>query len=161
MMKVCVAGTFNVFHKGHKLLIDTAIQTAGKTGKIFIGITKGELLKKKKFLIPFEQREQAIRDYLNEKLFHRYEIIPIYDIYGLAIDGSYDAIIVSPETKENAQEINEKRMQKQKNPLEIISIPYILATDKKPISSTRILNNEIDVNGHIVNKKIETKKNSK
>jgi len=49
-MKVCFSGTFNALHKGHKHLIDKAFQTAGETGMVYIGITNGEMLKRKKKL---------------------------------------------------------------------------------------------------------------
>ena len=43
-MKVCIGGTFNPLHKGHKLLIDKAFEVAGKQGSVFIGITTGEIV---------------------------------------------------------------------------------------------------------------------
>ena len=66
------------------------------------------------------------------------------------VEEDYDAIIVSPETVENAQKINQMRKKLGKKPLEIIKMKHILADDKKPISSTRILENEIDENGRIL-----------
>jgi len=68
----------------------------------------------------------------------------------LAVDQDFDAIIVSPETHGNAIEINDKRQSLGKKPLRIIEIDYILGEDNKPISSTRIYNEEIDVDGHII-----------
>jgi len=70
--------------------------------------------------------------------------------YGPALDGEYDAIIVSPETIKNAQDLNIKRIKMKKKPLKIVEIPYVLAEDNKPISSTRILNKEIDENGRVL-----------
>ena len=151
-MRVCIAGTFNTLHQGHKLLIDTAIKTGGKKGTLFIGIAKGDLLKNKKFIVPYDERERQIRNYLLKKEYHSFEILPIYDKYGFAVDGKYDAIIVSPETKDNAQKINEKRIKEHKKPLIIITIPYVLAQDSQPISSTRILEKEIDCNGKVIKK---------
>lgn len=150
-MRVCFSGTFNVLHKGHKLLIDKAFQTAGKNGIVFIGITKEKMLQKKKFLIPFNKRVNAIKEYLETKGYDKRTIIKaIFDKYGPAVDGEYDAIIVSPETFENAKDINKKRVNKGKKPLKIVKTPYVLADDDKPISSTRILNNEIDKNGRVL-----------
>ena len=149
-MRVCLAGTFNVIHKGHQLLIDTANKIAGNSGRLFIGITIGRLLDNKQFKIPYEKRERQLKDCLSDKNITNYEIIPIESEEGLAVDGSYDAIIVSPETESNARLINEKRKQVNKKPLQIITIPHVLAEDNKPISSTRILNNEIDVDGKII-----------
>ena len=51
-MKVCIGGTFNTLHKGHKELFDKAFQIAGKNGDVFIGVTKEKMLQKKKFVIP-------------------------------------------------------------------------------------------------------------
>jgi pantetheine-phosphate adenylyltransferase len=150
-MKVCVSGTFNVLHKGHKKLIDKAFKTAGKTGIVYIGVTDDKMLKMKKFEKPFIERVKAIKDYLSSKRYNnRFFIKKIYNKYGPALDGKYDAIIVSPETIKNAQNLNIKRIKMKKKPLEIVEIPYVLAEDNKPISSTRILNKEIDENGRVL-----------
>ena len=147
-MKVCFSGTFNVLHKGHKHLIEKAIQIAGEDGKVYIGISKGDLLKNKKFKKPVSERIQNLKTFLSMKGYDdRVEIKIITDKFGPAITGDYDAIITSPETKENAIKINEKRVELDNKPLEIIEIPYILAEDGKKISSTRILDHEIDEEG--------------
>jgi len=150
-MKVCVSGTFNVLHKGHKKLIDKAFEYAGKTGTVYIGVTDEKMLKKKKFKKPFNQRVKAIKDYLSGKKYNKHFFIKkINDKYGPALYGEYDAIIVSSETIINAQDLNKKRIKMGKKPLKIVEIPYVLAKDKIPISSTRILNNEIDENGRVL-----------
>ena len=55
-----------------------------------------------------------------------------------------------PVARVTAEEINEKRIQNMKKPLEIIQIPFILAKDGFPISSTRIANKEIDTEGNVL-----------
>lgn len=150
-MKVCIGGTFTFFHKGHKKLIDTAFQTAGKKGVVVIGISEGKLLQKKKFVKPLAERIQQVNDYLLQQGYsNRARIKTISDKYDIAVDGDFDAIIVSPETMKTAQEINNKRLSKAKNVLQIIQIPFVLAGDNKPISSTRIFHNEIDEDGNVV-----------
>ena len=152
-MRVCLGGTFNIFHKGHKKLIDVAFKTAGKNGKIFIGVIEGNILVKKKFVTPYKNRVKAILKYIKSKDYNQnFEIIPIYDKYGFAVDEDFDSIIVSQETFENANEINEKRILKGKKPLKVIKIPMILACDNKPFSSTRIFKKEIDEDGNIISK---------
>ena len=152
-MKVCIGGTFNILHKGHKLLIDNAFQISGKNGSVFIGLTTGEIIKEKKDVKPFDVRKKVIEQYLIEKgLINRTIIKPIKDKYGPSIDGDFDAIIVSPETKKTAEEINRIRKKKGLKPLEIVQIPYVLADDGLPISSSRIIKDEIDVNGKILDK---------
>jgi len=150
-MKVCFSGTFNVLHKGHKHLIDKAFQTAGESGTVYIGITNGEMLKNKKNVKPFNKRVNEIKNYLSAKGYeNRVVIKEIFDKYGPIIDGDYDIIIVSPETFENAKDINIKRIENGKKSLKIIKIDYVLADDNKPISSTRILNKEIDEDGKVM-----------
>jgi pantetheine-phosphate adenylyltransferase len=150
-MKVCIGGTFNPLHKGHKLLIDKAFEVAGKQGSVFIGISTGEIIKEKKDTKSFEEREKAIKKYLNEKDFiKRATVKSIIDKYGPSIEEEFDAIVVSPETRKTADEINEKRKQIGREPLEIIQIPFVLAEDGHPISSSRIKKHEIDEDGRLL-----------
>jgi len=150
-MRVCIGGTFDRLHKGHKILIKTAFEKAGKNGFVFIGITKGDINSNKKNIQSFEKRKKTIENLLVKKDFiSRAEIREIIDKYGPSIDGKFDAIVVSPETEETAIEINKKRKQKGKKPLEIVKIEYVLSEDKKPISSTRIRNQEIDEQGNFL-----------
>jgi len=150
-MKVCVGGTFNIFHKGHKKLLDKAFQIAGKNGVVYIGLIIGKMLSKKHFIIPFEDRKREIKKYLKNGGYDNRAIIkPIHDIYGLAVDLDFDVIIVSPETIKNAEIINKERKKIGKKFLKIIQIPFVLAEDNKPISSTRIYNNEINKEGRIL-----------
>ncbi|MCD6467845.1 MAG: phosphopantetheine adenylyltransferase [Thermoplasmata archaeon] len=151
--RVCIGGTFDRLHKGHKALIDKAFEIAGENGWVFIGITKGEIANKKKDVLPFNKRIQDVKKYLKEKGFYsQSEIQPIYDKYGPSIEGDFDAIIVSPETEKVAQEINMIRRKKGKKPLEIINIPFVLAEDDSPVSSTRIRKKEINQEGHLLEK---------
>jgi len=150
-MKVCIGGTFNVLHKGHKLLINKASRTAGKQGYLFIGITGGYIIKTKKDIKPFEERKKMINNYILEKnAAPKVEIKPIKDKYGPSIKEDFDTIVVSPETTKTAEEINKKRKQIKKSPLKIVQIPFVLADDDKPISSSRITRGEINENGEIL-----------
>jgi pantetheine-phosphate adenylyltransferase len=150
-MRVCIGGTFNKLHKGHKLLIEKAIESAGINGLVYIGLAKGSLVKNKKDIKSYYYRKKALEHFLDQKKFLKKTIIvPIDNKYGLTLKENYDAIVVSPETMKIAEEINQKRKQKGKHLLKIISIPFVLSKDGKPISSTRICNNEIDENGNII-----------
>jgi pantetheine-phosphate adenylyltransferase len=152
-MKVCLGGTFNYLHEGHKCLIQKAIEVAGKNGSVFIGVTTKNLIKNKKGMKPFEYRKKDIEQYLfSEGYLGITTIKAIDDKYGPTLDEDFDAIIVSPETISTAEEINQKREKKEKKPLKIIQIPFVLAKDGKPISSTRIANKDIDEEGNVLNK---------
>jgi pantetheine-phosphate adenylyltransferase len=150
-MKVCVGGTFNKLHRGHKMLLKKAFEYAGENGFVYIGLSRGSLVKTKKNVKSYDIRKDVIEQFLtDEALINRVRIVPIEKKYGLTLIDDYDAIVVSPETKKIADEINHKRVQMGKKKLKIISIPYILSEDGKPISSTRIIDNEIDENGNII-----------
>jgi len=150
-MRVCIGGTFDILHKGHKKLIDVAFKTAGKEGFVFIGLSNEKLLENKKNTKDWKIRKMNLEKFILEKNYNSdFEIMSINDIYGPTLIDDFDAIIVSTGSEKNAKKINEKRKELGKKPLKIITIPYVLAKDNKPISSTRIKNNEIDEEGNIL-----------
>jgi len=148
-MNVCLGGTFYPLHKGHKKLLKKAIELAGVNGSIFIGITSDRMTEKKGRIASFEKRKKSIEQFLSEE-GKRAIIQSITDKFGPSIDGDYDAIVVSPETKPTADEINKKRKQLGKKPLRIVVIPFVLSEDNQPISSSRIRLKEIDENGTLL-----------
>lgn len=150
-MNICIGGTFNVLHYGHKQLINKAFEIAGEKGLVFIGLTSKEFTKNKKNVKSFKERKGTLEKYLSEKRFlDRVIIKPISDSYGPSINGDYDAIVVSQETVKTGYEINLKRREKGKKLLKIFQIPLVLAKDGIPISSSRINNKEIDENGNVL-----------
>ena len=151
LMRVCIGGTFNILHKGHKTLINKAFQIAGKQGSVFIGITKGEISNQKKNVKTLIERKKAIKQYVLEKGYINRAIIkPINNKYGPSTNGVFDAIVVSAETARTAEEINKILRQNGKKPLRIIQIPFVLADDNLPISSSRIKKGEIDTDGRLL-----------
>ena len=77
--------------------------------------------------------------------------MPLEDPFGTTIyEADFDAIVVSEETEPNAVKINEIRVSKGMNPLDIVIVSFVLAEDGNPISSTRIRRGEINKNGLIL-----------
>ncbi|MEF8848171.1 MAG: pantetheine-phosphate adenylyltransferase [Candidatus Thermoplasmatota archaeon] len=149
-MKVCLGGTFDFIHKGHQLLLDKAFSLAGKNGLVFIGVCSDEMIKNKNKNKSLKSRIKSVKKYISNKDFQsKTKIDKIEDKYGPAIEGDFDAIVVSPETHKVADEINQKRQKIGKKNLKISTIPYAMAEDGKPISSTRIRKKEINENGKI------------
>jgi pantetheine-phosphate adenylyltransferase len=147
-MRVCLGGTFYPLHKGHKILLKKAFQVAGANGSVFIGVTSAAMAKKKGKLASFEKRKQSIEQFLSEEnVLEQATIQPLSNKFGPTLKGDFDAIVVSPETKPTAEEINKKRKQLGKKPLQIVVIPFVLSEDNQPISSSRIRRKEIDENG--------------
>ncbi|MBP3226044.1 MAG: pantetheine-phosphate adenylyltransferase, partial [Methanobrevibacter sp.] len=80
-----------------------------------------------------------------------FRVVSLDDPFGTTIyEADFDAIVVSEETEPTAVKINEIRLSKGMNPLDIIVVSFVLAEDGNPISSTRIRRGEIDKNGLII-----------
>ncbi len=148
--KAIVGGAFDRFHKGHRILIDTAIRLADS---ILIGLADGPLLTAKPFkekIMPYEERKALIYNYLKEKNIP-FNIVKIIEPIGPAgTDEEADVIVVSPETYERALMINEERASNGLKELFIVVIPTIMAEDGKPLKSHRIRAGEIDSEGRLM-----------
>jgi pantetheine-phosphate adenylyltransferase len=150
-MNVCLGGTFDPFHKGHEALLKKAFEVAGVHGFVFIGLTSDKLAKRKGDVRSFSERKRFLEESLKRiGVKGRSTIQPLTDKYGPTIEGDFDAIVVSPETKPTAEEINKKRQQLGKKPLQIVVISFIFAQDNQPISSSRIRRKEIDAQGTLL-----------
>ena len=63
-MKVCLGGTFNILHDGHKRLFDKALELAGVNGSLHVGIVVGDIIKSKSNVNSFEYRRRVVLEYL-------------------------------------------------------------------------------------------------
>ncbi|WGI17463.1 phosphopantetheine adenylyltransferase [Methanonatronarchaeum sp. AMET-Sl] len=147
-MKVVLGGTFSHLHKGHKTLLKKAFEIGDH---VIIGLTSNEMCSEKHGEIEdYNTRRKKLYNYLkNISKNTEYQIVKIEDEIGVSLQKDIDAIIVSPETRPNAEKINKKRIQLNRKPLKIIEIPIQKAENGKPISSTRIRKGEIDTEGNI------------
>jgi len=145
-VRVCLGGTFDLLHKGHKALIDRAFEIA-EGGEVWIGLSDGELARSKGVVSSYDERRRRLERYLRERGYGNYRIVPIYDRYGLTLKEDFDVIVVSEETFRVAKEINRLRKAKGLKEMRIEMIKMVLAEDGKPISSSRIRKGEIDEEG--------------
>ena len=80
---ITVAGTFDVMHKGHWLLLDEAFNVSDK---VFVGITTDRFaasMKKPHEIDPYEVRLGEVKKYLQKKgLLRRATFFPLDDPYG-------------------------------------------------------------------------------
>jgi pantetheine-phosphate adenylyltransferase len=147
-----MGGTFDVLHRGHRLLLKKAFEV-GK--KVIIGVTSdgfARQLHKPHKIDPFESRKIELEKLLrNWRLLSRFRIVRLDDRFGPTITAPrIQAIVVSKRTVKTAYEINRRRRLRSLKPLAIVAIDLIQAQDRKPISSTRIRRGRIDREGRVV-----------
>jgi len=144
MTAICVGGTFDPLHDGHKALLRKALSL----GNVLVGLTSDEFASRLRlrWVRAYSVREQQLKLFF-ENCGREVTIVPIDDPYGPSITGEFEAIVVSPETRSGADKINGIRSERGLKPLRVYEIPWVLAQDGKPISSTRIVSGEIDVHG--------------
>jgi pantetheine-phosphate adenylyltransferase len=149
---VAVGGTFDEFHKGHRILLFKAFEVGEK---VLIGLCSDEFFKKLNKPHPaasYQKRLEELKDFLCEHgFFERALIIPLSDVYGVTLGtSSVDALIVSRETEPMGLAINEERKDRGLSPLKIVVIDMVPSENHAPISTTRIYRREIDREGHIL-----------
>jgi inosine/xanthosine triphosphatase len=145
---VCLGGTFNVLHDGHKLLLRTAFENAGS---VIIGLTSDRMASEnRKVVRPYGSRYRSLRRYCS-RFGVEFTIYMIEDPYGPSIEmSSIDALAVTADNSFRGREINSIRVKRGMKPLRVISVPIIRAADGLPLSSTRILNGECDRHGNVL-----------
>ncbi len=142
-----LGGTFNVLHLGHKALIDRAFEVADS---VVIGITSDAFASKtKRMVVPLEDRLRTLHSYLSSKS-KPWTVVTIEDEFGSATyNHLLTDLVVSEGTLTNAKKINQVRKQRGVNPIKLHVVAHVLADDFIPISSSRVLAGEIDLEGHL------------
>ncbi len=145
MKKVIIGGTFNILHKGHKAFLRRAFEV----GEVTIGLTSNKMaggLRKEK-VKDFKDRKKELEDSIAQDFSAKAKIVKIEDKFGPTLEEDFDYIVVSPSTYPTAILVNQEREKRNRKPIEIVKIEFVLADDGKPISSTRILEGAIDRQG--------------
>ncbi len=146
---IATGGTFDILHKGHYSLLQKAFEV-GK--QVIIGISSDHYasIKKKKITNEYSIRLKNLKRFIEDK-FNKsnYSIYELNDFYGpTVLTKDVQAIVTTEGTKENCIKINDLRKSKGMPQLEIIVVPLVKGQDGKVISSTRIREGEIDINGN-------------
>jgi len=142
-----VGGTFDRFHAGHKLLLSVAIS---RCKSVEIYVVNDILASKKSNLIQsYEDRTEKILDWLSQKSHHGVKIFKLDDPFGPApVHKTADAIVATPETTGNCDEINRMRKSSGLAELSILEVPHMIDYSGAIISSTRIRSGAIDADGN-------------
>jgi inosine/xanthosine triphosphatase len=145
-VRVCLGGTFEPFHVGHKALLKAAAQGASE---VFVGITDDRLAKRPdRTVSPWDERARRVDEYLRSIGYGgRLVIRALTDPHGPSASEPFDAIAVSPETERTALAINVIRHKKGLKPLKVRIVPHVLGQDLLPVSGTAIHAGAVDAEG--------------
>jgi pantetheine-phosphate adenylyltransferase len=151
-MHVALGGTFDPVHDGHRALFERAFEL----GDVTVGLTSDELAPKTRhvdrYVRTFEDRKRdliAELEPLAEAYDREFEVRKLEEPTGIATEPKFDVLVVSPETKDGGERINEIRKERGHDPLDIEVVDHVTADDGERISSTRIISGEIDRHGNL------------
>jgi len=151
-MNVALGGTFDPVHDGHRALFERAFSL----GDVTVGLTDDDLASEtrhvERYVRSYADRKADLRaelDPIADDHGRRFEIRPLSEPTGIAVEPQFDALVVSPETTAGAERINEIRTERGLEPLAIEVVDHVPADDGERISSTRIVTGEIDRHGNL------------
>ncbi|XP_030841071.1 bifunctional coenzyme A synthase-like isoform X1 [Strongylocentrotus purpuratus] len=127
---VCLGGTFDRLHAGHKILLsDSALRA---TEKITVGVTDGPMLENKtlmELILPLAERLEGVTQFIQDVkpcLLHSEAVVPITDPFGPSIVvPDIDCIVVSEETRKGGDSVNKRRLEKNMTELSVHSIDIV------------------------------------
>ncbi len=146
-----VGGTFDRFHKGHAALLSKAFAAADR---VVIGVTDRRMTGKKPFsrnVESFSMRKKAVQDFIGKNHHsNRCQIAIIHDAFDpSAVWKKADAIVVTKDTAKGARAINAARRKAGLKKAKVVGCPFVVASDGRRISSTRIRLGQMDRNGKV------------
>jgi pantetheine-phosphate adenylyltransferase len=151
-MDVALGGTFDPIHDGHRKLFRRAFEL----GDVTVGLTSDDLAPKTRhedrYVRPFPDRKADLEAELGPlaaEFDREFEVRELTEPTGIAIEEEFDALIVSPETQDGGERINDIREERGFDPLRIEVVDHVAAADGERISSTRIVKGEIDEHGNV------------
>lgn len=152
--KVAIGGTFGPLHDGHRQMF----QRAFEVGDVLVGLTSDDLSQETRHTerpVPsFEERKTTLEMELQhyaDTYDRSFEVNELTDPMGYVTeDPSFTHLIVSPETFARGETVNEARLENGLEPLTLEVVDPVLAEDGQRISSTRIVNGEIDEHGNLM-----------
>mmetsp|Transcript_26947 Transcript_26947/g.58652 ORF Transcript_26947/g.58652 Transcript_26947/m.58652 type:complete len:396 (+) Transcript_26947:378-1565(+) len=124
----CLGGTFDHLHAGHKVLL--AVAAAIATEKMLIGVSGDPLLTNKtnaEVLEPWHNRAKVVSEFvaaMRPDLPLTLDWLP--DAFGPSLWPTSTALVVSEETAGGGQAVNDKRLELNLRPLDIVVTPLVL-----------------------------------
>jgi pantetheine-phosphate adenylyltransferase len=149
---VALGGTFDVLHAGHRQLLSEAFKLGDL---VLIGVTSDQFvasLNKKHQVSSFSSRVRELKRFLKTRRWSsRARISALYEPYGPAARREkLEALMITKGTLESGRRLNRLRRQNDLGPIDLVVVGLLKAADGKPISTTRIRNGEIDLQGRVM-----------
>jgi pantetheine-phosphate adenylyltransferase len=152
-MDVALGGTFDPIHDGHRALFERAFQL----GDVTVGLTSDDLAPKTRnvdrYVRPWDERRAALEAELRplaDRYDREFAVRSLEEPTGIATEPEYRYLVVSPETVAGARKVNDIRVERGLDPVQVEVVPHVRADDGDIISSTRMAAGEIDEHGHLV-----------
>ena len=147
---VALGGTFDIIHKGHMALLTKAFSISSH---VIIGLAGDELVAKKgkNIINNYSKRLESLTSTIQQYFPNSsYAISKLENDFGpAAIEGKVDALVVSEETSNKGDILNNLRQQRNLPLVEVVIVSMVLAEDGSRISTTRIKKSEIDPEGNL------------
>lgn len=145
---IALGGTFDLLHSGH---IDFLKKSFSISEFVTIGIVSDaytSALGKKPFETFLKRKRDVQKLLIDEGINRRFSIVSLSDIFGSTLkDNSIEAVIVTENTKPGATLLNNKRIDRGMDALDVVILPLKLADDGLPISTSRIKDGFISRSG--------------
>ena len=151
--QVALGGTFDPVHDGHRALFEAAFER----GDVTVGLTSDGLASSirpaDRPVRPYGVRKADLAAELRQfadRWDRTFVIRKLHSPTGIADVARFDVLVVSPETESAGHRINEVREKVGIPPLDVVVVDHVIADVGKIISSTRILDGEIDEHGNVL-----------